>query len=507
MAYHCRVEVYSHFFKVVGFSALAERAVITLCRELMHKTIVKVGKRYVEESNHVYAARSKDKKEYRFNVNMYERFMNRLGEFGILRENVDHVFHGLYTPVESTSRMVASWKPYDYQIPLIDFIVEPGPIKVLTLQTGQGKTATSLAAISKIGQRLMIVVLARYFDKWIKDVAESYGIKSDKVITIQGFKQLREVLRKAMNHGLKEDVIVMTTRSMQDYMSAYELTQFADQPKWMVPPERVYEVLGVGVRLIDETHQHFHVNFKMDLYTHAPKCIYLSATLESSDRFINDMYAVAYPLAHRRQSSEYKRYIEVTAITYQVTDYAKIRCTQRGSYNHTAYEQWIIKRKNILQNYLKLIYTVVEKEYLKKKKDGQRMLIFAATIEMCDIIREYIAKKVPHLTVSKYNAEDEYSVLMESDITSSTLGSSGTAVDIKNLITVLMTTAISSKQANLQALGRLRELKNDPDQTPHFLYLTCTDIPKHVNYQKEKINDHFAGKVLSHKVIGYTERL
>ncbi len=507
MVYYCRVDVYSHFFKVTQFSGQAERALISLCRELIQKTVVKIGKRYVEQNDRVFASRTKDKKDYRFNINMYDRFLLRMGEFGIARDNIEHVFHGLYEPAEASLKMAEGWTPRPYQIPLIDFITEPGPIKVITLQTGQGKTATSLAAVAKIGHRLMIVVLARYFDKWIVDVAESYGISDDRVVTVQGFKQLRELLKKAMTTGITEDVIVVTSRSIQDYITLYETTRYELGPKWLVAPENMYELLGVGVRLIDETHQHFHLNFKLDLFANVPKCIYLSATLESSDRFINEMYSIAYPLSCRRSNDVYVRYIDVTAITYQVKDYTKIRCTQKGNYNHTAYEQWIIKRKDILANYLKMIFAIVDKEYLQKRKDSQRMLIFAATIELCEIIRDYLCKRITNLTVSKYNAEDEYSVLMESDITVSTLGSSGTAVDIKHLITVLMTTAISSKQANLQALGRLRELRDYPDQTPHFLYLTCLDIPKHVNYQKEKLNDHFVGKVLSHKVVGYTDKM
>jgi superfamily II DNA or RNA helicase len=501
------VEVYSHFFKVTQFSAQAEKAMLSICRELVQKTVVKIGKRYVEQNDRTFASRTKDKKDYRFNINMYERFLLRMGDFGISRDNIEHVFYGLYEPATADLEMAAGWKAREYQVPLIEFIKEPGPIKVLTLQTGQGKTATSLAAIADLKQRVGIVILARYFDKWISDVAENYGINSDRVITVQGFKQLRDVMKKAMTVGITEDVIVITSRSLQDYITGYELTRYSLGPKWLVPPEQLYELLGIGIRLIDETHQHFHLNFKLDLFTHIPKCIYLSATLESSDKFINEMYSIAYPLACRRSNNVYMKYIDVTAVTYHVTDYSKIRCSQRGNYNHTAYEQWIMKRKDILKNYLEMIYAIVDKEYLQKRKDSQRMLIFAATIELCEIIRDYLAKRIPALTVSKYNAEDEYNVLMESDITVSTLGSSGTAVDIKHLITVLMTTALSSKQSNLQALGRLRELRDYPEQTPHFLYLTCLDIPKHVTYQKDKLTDHFVGKVLTHRVIGYTTKI
>lgn len=59
-------------------------------------------------------------------------------------------------------------------------------------------------------------------------------------------------------------------------------------------------------------------------------------------------------------------------------------------------------------------------------------------------------------------------------------------MDIPGLRIAGMTTALSSMQANLQAFGRLRKLKDWPDVTPRFYYFTCEDIPKHVEYANKK---------------------
>lgn len=86
------------------------------------------------------------------------------------------------------------------------------------------------------------------------------------------------------------------------------------------------------------------------------------------------------------------------------------------------------------------------------------------------------------MTVSKYVAEDDYSVLVDSDITASTLGSSGTADDIDGLVVVLMTTNIQAIAANQQAVGRLRKIKLEERPTwtnvpLKFLYTFCGIFP------------------------------
>ena len=50
-------------------------------------------------------------------------------------------------------------------------------------------------------------------------------------------------------------------------------------------PEDFFNLINVGIRLIDEVHQDFHLNFKIDLYTNVKKTISLSATLQSDNKF------------------------------------------------------------------------------------------------------------------------------------------------------------------------------------------------------------------------------
>lgn len=75
---------------------------------------------------------------------------------------------------------------------------------------------------------------------------------------------------------------------------------------------------------------------------------------------------------------------------------------------------------------------------------------------------------------------------MEPDIRVSTVLSAGTGIDIKNLRVCILTQALSSIKANIQAFGRLRELKGDTRGT-QFYYLNCRNIPQHLIYHDKKV--------------------
>ncbi|MNR02131.1 hypothetical protein D3C85_1179720 [compost metagenome] len=63
-----------------------------------------------------------------------------------------------------------------------------------------------------------------------------------------------------------------------------------------------------------------------------------------------------------------------------------------------------------------------------------------------------------------------------------------------------MTDGLGSSQANLQAMGRLRDtiFQIWPDAIPTFFYLVCTDIEKHIEYHERKM-ETFRGRVTSHQ--------
>jgi superfamily II DNA or RNA helicase len=273
-------------------------------------------------------------------------------------------------------------------------------------------------------------------------------------------------------------------------------------------PDDLYELLGAGVRLIDEVHEDFHFNFKQDLYTHIETTWSLTATLKSDNMTTDKMYHVVFNSQAKMPEIEYNRYAHVTALMYGLNDQKAIRTTQRGSfmYSHTAFEESIMKSPKLLERYLFMIRSIVYEIYITKMKPGQKLLVFAATVAMCEKIQKDLSAAY-EVSVSKYTAEDDYSVLQKSDISVSTLGSAGTGVDVPDLCYVLMTNSIKSIQSNLQAFGRLRDIRSEwPDTELQFYYLVCRDIPKHLEYDHRK-REIFNNKTLGHRSMDTPHRL
>jgi hypothetical protein len=230
-------------------------------------------------------------------------------------------------------------------------------------------------------------------------------------------------------------------------------------------------------------HQDFHLNFKIDLYTNVPRSISLSATLTSNDRFMEEVYHIAYPDDSRFQGMVYHRYVAAKAMMYSFQFPNKLRFKNAGRYSHHVFEQSIMKYPKVLDGYLNLINLEVQSNYIGDRTDGQKCLIFCASIDLCTIVTNYLKKKYPQLDVRRYVEDDPYENVMEADIIVSTMLSAGTALDIPNLITVIMTTAMSSKAGNIQGFGRLREI---PGVKLRFIYFVCQQIGKQVQYHEEK---------------------
>lgn len=487
----------SHNIVFTKMHPLVKDALKDYCRNLISYNKVKRGrgKKVLLVKKDVYAASTFDRSEIRFHFNIKEDLLRYLRNSGFREESFD-IINGEISEGDDVSFSVKDTRePFDYQVGLINYLIEPGRSKVITLETGGGKSKVTLDAIAKINKRLMIVVLGRYVKKWISDVEKAYHLKKGDLLVIRGSNDLISIMNHATAGTLDAKIIIITSTTMSNYIKDYEIGGERGYP---VKPGNLYRHLGVGVKVIDEAHMFFHLNFKMDLYSNVSKAIFLSATLEPSDGFLDRMYKIIYPLSVRMQGKAKDCYTDVIALSYRIKGARYLRCKRNGSYSHVLFENEIMKYNRTLLPYLKFICKIVEDSFLRIKKDGQKMMIFAATVEMCSRIRDYLSIQIKDHTVAKYTAEDNYEVLHNNDIVISTLGSAGTAVDIINLKTCLMTVSISSIQQNIQALGRLRKLVNYPGDHPEFIYIYSSDIERQRAYHLAKY-DTFKGHCRSHK--------
>jgi len=363
-------------------------------------------------------------------------------------------------------------------------------------------TFVAILCMLRLKLRTVFIFKGGYADRWVGDLEEKIHFKKGELLVVRGAGGLTRVMEMALEGELTAKALIITYGTMRDYLKDYE--QFNGNSEiYPIAPQDFYQKMGIGFRVIDEVHQEFHLNFRQDLYTHTYKSLSLSATMESSDQFMNKVYDIAYPIRRRNDGGGYIAFISVKAVLYRFEDPRTIRFKGgTGGYSHNELEKSVMKQKDKYANYKKMIAFMVERFYGSVREDGQKMLVFCASVEMCTHVAQMLQSIYPTLKVARYCQDDDYKDLLEADIGVSTILSAGTAVDIPNLRVTLMTTAIDSRQSNEQTLGRTRMLRDWPDVTPEFIYLVCEDIEQHVKYHWNKVG-FFRGKVIGHSTVNY----
>jgi superfamily II DNA or RNA helicase len=501
-----KLDVYSHNFAVSEISSKARGIVLDYTLSLVEIDYVKKI-RYDRERNRqivyyekiskrVYGAAKKDRSEFRFHINSFNEFIFHLQNNGLYENNIKIVHHDSYESENMNLSFIDNRIPREDQEEAIQYLSSDSKIKILTSQTGFGKTLSANWSLQNINKRTVIIVKGMYVQRWLDDLHQCFKFKKEDIMVVRGSQHMTTLIELAKENILTAKIIIITNTTFRMFIDDYEENN--QTSTYGCKPIELFPLLKAGVRLIDEVHQDFHLNFKIDLYTHIHTTINLTATLKSDNKFLNKMYLLMFPIAIRPNEPVYNKYIAVKAFKYHLIEPFKARYKQRGrsSYSHVVYEEYIMKNKRTCNNYFNMIMDIVQKQFVSEYIIGQKMIIFCSTTEMCTRLTEYLKNLFIEFDVSRYIAEDNYSVLNTADIIVSTLKSSGTAVDIPNLKTALMTVAIGSRQANEQAVGRLRVLKKYPGVVPEFIYLVCQDIASHREYHLHK-KDVLSDKILS----------
>jgi superfamily II DNA or RNA helicase len=480
----------THNFSVTRLTPRAKEAVLQFIKaNLFQYGLMRVaGGKYINAAVKVFAASTEDRQEFRFHINTYAAFLEHM--------KMCHIPDNLITTTTKPLKIFETvdmpiregWVAREEQVPAVAYLVEDQPCRarLLELQTGKGKSLVSMLGISAFSKRTAIVIKSMYIEKWIADIQKTFAIPTTQIMVIKGSQDLQSLIIMAKNSELDVKFIIFSNKTILNYLKLYELERsFILEMGYGCLPEDFFETIGCSMRLIDELHQDFHFNFKLDLYTNIERSISLSATMINNDPFMEKMYRLMHPTVTRYVGEPLDKYVIARELRYSIKRDRNYRTTEFNStiYSHHAFERSILKHPEFKENYCKLILNTVQIGFMDTYKPGQKCIIFCSSIDMCTEVTKFLKNKYPDLLVRRYVEDDPYENLIESDISISTLLSAGTAHDIPNLKTVILTVAINSIQSNVQSLGRLRKLK---DTNTYFYYFVCQDIPKHIEYGEAK---------------------
>lgn len=499
---HLIVTIYSHHFSCKAITPRGNNLCDLFGRKFVQWGVKFERGRYLRQAVKVYATKTADNYEYRFHINVYDQWLEHL-KFN--QVDIDTQVQITTEPYpESTDiklKVREHYTPREGQIPVIEYMVADGNNKLVTAQTGSGKTVMTWFALEKISKVAAIIVRPQFMQKLRSDIIEQTDCTSDDIIMVQGNAQLLKLLELAKYNELNCKFVIMSNKTIQIWYKQYEkLRDGIFDLGYECYPYELFSMIKAGIRIVDEVHLDLHLQCKIDLYTHIEHSISLSATLLSDDPFIRKMQEMLYPLKDRYDSGEVNKYIDTFGVTYALETMNGIRTTEFGSasYSQTAYEKSLMKNRPRLMKYLNMIDWILNESYFKVTREKKKFLIYVGSIMLAGVVTNFLKQKYPHLDIRRYCEDDPYENLLDPDIRVSTVLSAGTGHDVKNLVGVLLTIALSSIQANIQSLGRLRQL---PDGHPvEFYWLTCKDIPKHLEYHKAK-EDLMSKRAKSYKLL------
>lgn len=487
------LDVYRQFFIVRPYGKKQRRLVQNYINNFkIYKYVFDYkSKRMVSKLDRVFVAGNHHENEYRFRIKWLPEFVSHVRYAGYDHRSVDVVNHELHEIENIDLHLKPEYELREYQNESIDLAmsnIDKIPSVLLDHQTGKGKGIISMALFSKVGMRLVVVIPAKYIDKWVLELSDKTTLDMETdLLSIRGSKELIKLMNSSLEKEELPNVIIVSNRTLLNYIKTYENCAELSSFKYPILPQDMMKSLKAGVLVSDESHQEFHALYKITLYFNVRLLVGMTATLEDSNDGTFKYYEDLFPTESRLSTISHDRYINVIAVNYTVYYPSSLQSVTNMGYSHILYEQSIMKQNTVLRNYVKLITNLLDQGFVnnEQRTDGDKVVIFGATIEFCTILTDYISNKYKEFKVRRYVEDDPYSHVEEGDIIITTTLSGGTAFDIKNLLTVIQTVSIKSTATNKQNLGRLRKREN---KDVKFYYIYSEQISKQEAYHIHRLN-------------------
>lgn len=460
-------------------------------------------KRLVRAPDKGYYTYNVRSNEYRFPINIIKDVVILLGHAGVGRENIDLVKDNNF----NLTKIDIPWNKdiilRDYQMDYCNAIIENNDknMFLIDLYTGGGKSACAAYIVHYYKYRTAMLVLPKYIDKWVDDFKKYLLANPEDIYVVQGGDSLIYLMTEP---DITYKYIIFSLRTIGNYISD---CLSGNEDIYPIPPEDLFKHLKIGLLLNDETHQHFHAVSQAMLYFDAYKFIGSSATFDSNQKELRLIYNRILPPDNRVSNLvKYEPYVYAKCVKYNLEFTKGIKYKRQQGYNHILFEHSILVNSVLREDYLEMIAKYVEEGYLNRRKPGDKLLVFFASIDMCTYATKYFKElyaDIKNLNINRYVENDSYESVLTSDISITTHLSAGTAFDIPNLITVIQTVSMRSLQANLQNFGRLRKLK-DKETWYYWIYTPDISTQKSMHYDRYDILE---SKFKEYEEIYYPKRV
>lgn len=321
-------------------------------------------------------------------------------------------------------------------------------------------TAVSIAASCYYG-KVVLIVLGFLIDQWFKSIRQFTNVKRDDIYVIKGFEALKDLWEMIQN-GFKPKIVICSTRTL----SLYAVDR--KEPYDSLPTyHELLEALGVGTIIMDEVHLNFYANTQIDLLSNVEHNIYLSATYLRSDPQGKKIFNLVFPKELVFGGSEVVKYTKVIIISYDlgIPDHAIARFKVIKGYLHAKYESFLLRNKRYFERFIdEILRRTIDQYFIPVRSSEQKLLILCQTKSFVLQVVESLKKLYPKLApVPYFSGDSTYGKarMLEHKIIVSTIKSSSTGLDIKNLKVCINTVSFASEPQAAQCMGRLRRIPNE----------------------------------------------
>lgn len=325
----------------------------------------------------------------------------------------------------------------------------------VNLATGKGKTYLTIATIMYLGIRgIVITTVSDWLRQWRDKILESTDMAQKGVYIISGSNNINRLMRMTPKQLSDIKIFLVTHATLRNY---------ADTHGWE-SIGKLFEVLGVGIKIYDEAHLDFQNLCMIDYFTNVWRTYYLTATPGKSNDDENRIYKLSFKNVPSidlfdADTDPHTKYIAIF-FNSRPTPSQISNCKNKYGIDRNKYTDYVVDQ----QEFHKLSTVVLDLANKLAPDPNSKILIYIGTNNAIFKFKQWLEETHPELTgsigvyTSLVSKEEKKSVISSKRIILSTTKSAGAALDIYGLkVTICLAEPYKSEIIAKQSLGRTRD--------------------------------------------------
>ncbi len=320
----------------------------------------------------------------------------------------------------------------------------------VNLSTGKGKTYCSIATIAFMRIKSIVITgSVTLLNQWKENIKEYTNLRDNDIMFISGSPTMDMILSGKSEKAKRAKIYLCTHGTIRSYCDQFGWSRL----------EKIFEILGIGMKFIDEAHTNFENMLMIDFFTNVWKSFYITATPERSSWNENKIYQLSIKNVpsvdlFRQDIDPHTDYIAIKWNSHP-TPQVLSGCKNMYGLDRNKYIDWVTQNPNFY-----LMMHVIMDMFLRCKGRG---LFYIGTNDGILRVYKWIGENYPQLLgdIGIFTSLVDKEAKMkekQKKLILSTTKSAGLGEHIDKLkMTVVLAEPFKSPVIAKQSLGRTRD--------------------------------------------------